>query len=161
MTKALMEIFARRDSLRRHDWARHSGGSVVHDDHGAIHVAVALVSFAGGIVGMFVHTRTFERDARRQKFWPVSLALALAALIAFFLQGEGSWMGLYQRMLVGTITLWLILVAFRLRSIAGAAATDPGKSTRHLPGQLGVAKRTRRDRTDATGGCKGSGVGHA
>ena len=81
MTKALMEIFARRDSLRRHDWARHPGGSLVHDDHGTFHFAVALVSFVGGIVGMFVHTRTFERDARRRKFWPVSLALAFAALI--------------------------------------------------------------------------------
>jgi hypothetical protein len=77
------------------------------------------------------------------------------------LQGEGSWVGLYQRMIVGTITLWLILVAFRLRSIAGAAATNPGKSTRNLPGRLGVAKRTRRDRTDATDGSKGSGVGDA
>jgi hypothetical protein len=55
---------------------------------GAIHVAVALVSFVGGKVGMFVLTRTSEQDARWRKFWPVSLALA--ALIAFFVQGEGS-----------------------------------------------------------------------
>ncbi len=104
MTKALMEIFARRNPLRRHDRA--------------------LVF-------------PFEE----------------------ILHGEGSWVELYQRMLVGTITLWLILVAFRLRSISGAAATDPGKSTRNLPGRLGVAKRTRRERTDATDGSKGSGVG--
>jgi hypothetical protein len=69
--------------------------------------------------------------------------------------------GLYQRMLVGTITLWLIMVAFRLRSIAGVAATEPGTSTRSAPGRLGVAKRTRRDQTDATDGSKGSGVGDA
>ena len=77
------------------------------------------------------------------------------------LQGEGPWVGLYQRMLVGTIALWLILVAFRLRSISGAAATDPGKSTRNLPGRLGVAKNKCRDRTDATNSFKGSGVGRA
>jgi hypothetical protein len=89
------------------------------------------------------------------------VSLALAALIVFFLQAEGSWVGLYQRMLVETITLWLILVAFRLRSIAGAAATDPGKSTRNLPGRLRVAKRTRRDRKDATDGSKVSGASRA
>ena len=106
MTKALMEIFARRNPLRRYDRAQ---------------------------------VFPFEE----------------------ILQGEGSWVGLYQRMLVGTITLWLILVAFRLRSIAGAAATNPGKSTRDLPGRFGVAKRTRRDRTSATDGSKGSGIGDA
>lgn len=64
----------------------------------------------------------------------MSLALAFAALVVFFLQGEGAWVGLYQRMLVGTTTLGLILVAFRLGSLVkdtsagqparGKAATD-------------------------------------
>ena len=87
---------------------------------GTVHVATALVSFVGGIAGMFVLTKTFKQDARWRKFWPASLALAFAALVVFFVQGEGPWVGLYQRMLVGTITLWLVLVAFRLRSVAKA-----------------------------------------
>jgi hypothetical protein len=85
---------------------------------GTVHVATALVSFVGGIAGMFVLTRTFKRDVRWRAFWPASLVLAFAALVVFFAQGGGPWVGLYQRMLVGTITLWLALIAFRLFSIA-------------------------------------------
>lgn len=89
---------------------------------GTIHIVVALLSFVCGIAGMFVLSRTFKRDTRWQTLWFVSLVLALAALVVFFLQGEGPWVGLNQRMFVGTITLWLILVAFRLRSFASGAS---------------------------------------
>lgn len=70
---------------------------------------------------MFVLSRTFKRDARWRSLWPVSLVLAFAALITFFLMGDGQWTGLYQRVFIGTILLWLILVAIRLRSIASGA----------------------------------------
>ena len=50
--------------------------------------------------------------------------LAVAALVGFFLQNELPWVGLSQRIFVGTITLWLVLVAFRLRSIAKAASAE-------------------------------------
>lgn len=85
---------------------------------GTIHIVVALLAFVCGIASMFVLSGTFKRDARWRALWPVSVALAFAALVVFFLQSEGPWVGLYQRMYVGTITLWLILVAFRLRSFA-------------------------------------------
>lgn len=85
---------------------------------GTIHIVVALASFVCGIASMFVLSRTFKRDPRWRALWPVSLALAFVASVVFFLQSEGPWVGLYQRTFVGTITLWLILVAFRLRSIA-------------------------------------------
>jgi hypothetical protein len=50
------------------------------------------------------------------------LVLAVIALVGFFLQSELPWVGLSQRTFVGTITLWLVLVAFWLRSIARAAS---------------------------------------
>jgi hypothetical protein len=87
------------------------------------------------MAGMFVLSMTFKRDARWRSFWPYSLALAFAALITFFLKGDGQWTGLYQRIFNGTILLWLILAAIRLRSIAsrsveGKGITDEtGKST--------------------------------
>lgn len=93
---------------------------------GTVHLGVSALAFGLGKVGMFVLSVTFERDARWRVLWPVSPVLASAALSLFFLQGEGPWVGLYQRMLVGTVTLWLLLVAFRLRSIAkGASAEQP------------------------------------
>ena len=94
---------------------------------------LALLSFASAIAGMFVLFRTFKRDVRWRAFWPVSLAVAFAALVGFFLQSEGPWVGLYQRILTGTIALWLILVAFRLHSVAKGTlvrrAAQDGEST--------------------------------
>ncbi len=81
---------------------------------GAVHIVATLVSFVGGIAGMFVLSRTFARDPRWRTFWPVSLALAFAALILLFLLGEGPRVGLYQRFLSGTFALWQVLVAVRL-----------------------------------------------
>jgi hypothetical membrane protein len=89
---------------------------------GTIHIVVSALAFVFGIAGMFVLSRTFKRDARWRAFWPWSLVLAVAALVGFFLQSEVPWVGLSQRIFVGTITLWLVLVAFRLRSIAKAAS---------------------------------------
>ena len=87
---------------------------------GTVHIVVSALAFVFGIAGMFVLSRTFKRDARWRAFWPWSLVLAVAALVGFFLQSEVPWVGLSQRIFVGTITLWLVLVAFRLRSIAKA-----------------------------------------
>lgn len=87
-----------------------------------IHNGIALVSFISAIAGMFVLSWTFKRDTRWRALWPVCLALAFAALISIFLQDQGPWVGLYQRIFVGTITLWLIVVALRLRSLANDAA---------------------------------------
>jgi hypothetical protein len=52
------------------------------------------------------------------------LVLAVIALVGFFLQSELPWVGLSQRIFVGTITLWLVLVAFRIRSLAKAASAE-------------------------------------
>lgn len=97
---------------------------------GAVHVVAALIGLVGGTLGMLVLTRTFRRHVRWQRFWPASLALAGAALILLFLQDQGPHIGLYQRLLSGTTSLWLTLVALRLPSAtagtAGMAAAHPG-----------------------------------
>ena len=84
---------------------------------GTVHVVVSLLAFAG----MFVFSRTFKRDARWRPYWPFSLAFA--ALITFFLVSDGQWIGLYQRIFIGTIVLWLILAAMYLHSIARSVPT--------------------------------------
>jgi hypothetical protein len=92
---------------------------------GAVHIVASALAFVFGIAGMLVFSRTFKRDARWQAYWPVSLALSFVALIGFFLQNEGPWVGLSQRIFIGTVFLWQVLVAFWLRSIAkGASAAQ-------------------------------------
>lgn len=61
---------------------------------------------------------------------PVSVALACAALLLLFLQDQGPLVGLYQRLLSGTIALWSTLVALRLPPNRPRAAR-PRRSGRH------------------------------
>jgi hypothetical membrane protein len=98
---------------------------------GIVHIGVSALAFVFGIAGMFVLSRTFKRDARWRAFWPLSLVLAVAALVAFIVSvpSQGPWVGLIQRIFIGTIILWQVLVAFRLRSIArGATAEQPSRA---------------------------------
>jgi hypothetical protein len=91
---------------------------------GTIHVAVALVSFLCVIPGMFILFRTFLLEKRWRSFTQWWLALfPSAALALLFVQAEGPWVGLMQRLLVGVISAWLILVAFKVRSIAKCGDT--------------------------------------
>lgn len=87
---------------------------------GWIHSLTALVSYLCAIVGMFILTWTSARDARWRSLVVWSSLFAGAALALLFVQSEGPWVGLMQRLLVSTISVWLILVAFRVRSIASA-----------------------------------------
>ena len=91
---------------------------------GTVHILAALVAFVCAVLGMFVLTRTFKRDARWGSYWRLSLALAVAALVAFFLPSEGAWTGIFQRIFVGIIIAWMVLAALRLRSLAGDAPTQ-------------------------------------
>lgn len=92
---------------------------------GAIHIVVSALAFLSIIAAMFVLSRTFKQNIRWRSFWSVSLVLAFAAFVTFFLTGDGQWTGLYQRVFIGTIVLWLILAAIRLRFIA-RKSTPPG-----------------------------------
>lgn len=92
---------------------------------GTIHIVVSALAFLSIIAAMFVLSMTFKQNIRWRSFWTVSLVLAFAAFVTFFLTSDGQWTGLYQRVFIGTIVLWLILVAIRLRSIA-RKSTPPG-----------------------------------
>jgi hypothetical protein len=86
-----------------------------------IHSGVALVSFICMIVAMVVLTRTFLLEPR----WRASLSrwIVLFPCAAFSLllgQSEGTWVGLMQRLLVGVISAWMIVVAIRGRTIAAS-----------------------------------------
>ena len=89
---------------------------------GTIHIVVSALAFLSIIAAMFVLSRTFKQNIRWRSFWPISLVLAFAAFVTFFLTSDGQWTGLYQRVFIGTIVLWLILAAIRLISIARKSA---------------------------------------
>ena len=91
---------------------------------GTVHIVAAPVAFVCAILGMFVLTRTFKRDAGWQPYWRLSAALATVALVAFFLPSEGTWAGIFQRVFVGAIIAWMVLAARRLRSTSGEASSQ-------------------------------------
>jgi hypothetical protein len=90
---------------------------------GTIHVIVAVVSFICAIVGMFVLTWTFRRAVRWRSLLPWSVLFPAGALSLIIVQTQGPLVGLLQRLLVTIISTWLILVAFRVRSIAASEET--------------------------------------
>lgn len=93
--------------------------SVEQTPTGLIHLGAALVAFVSLLLAIFVLSFTFRRGAGWQQFAPWSFALGVMALVAFFLPSEGGRAGLYQRIFVGIVMLWLALVALRLRAVAG------------------------------------------
>lgn len=98
---------------------------------GWIHSITAFVAYLSVITGMLVLTWTFARDMRWRSLVVGSALLAGAALALLFVQSEGPWVGLMQRLMITAISGWLILVALRVPSIA-AAAPDivPSESVR-------------------------------
>jgi len=94
---------------------------------GTAHGVVSLLGFLLGLAGVFVLSRTFKRDARWRAVWPWSLALAFVMLVGFIVLAQSAgtpWIGLIQRIFNGTIILWLVLVALRIRSISKGASTE-------------------------------------
>jgi len=87
---------------------------------GVIHSLIALISFLGMIIGMFILTRTFALLPAWRPLTRVLVFVQAGALALFVVQGEGPLVGLLQRLFVAVISGWIILVALRVRRIAGS-----------------------------------------
>jgi hypothetical protein len=87
---------------------------------GTIHVVISLVSFLAMIVAMFILTRTFRLDPRWRSLSPWIVLGPAAALSLLVVQSEGPWVGIMQRLLVGVIAAWIVVVALRVRALAAA-----------------------------------------
>jgi hypothetical protein len=88
---------------------------------GTIHIVVALISFLCVIPGMYLLTWHFFGEARWRRitsWWMMLFPSATLALL--FIQSEGPRVGLNQRLFVAVVSAWLILVALKVRSIAGS-----------------------------------------
>lgn len=97
---------------------------------GWIHSITAFVAYLSVITGMLVLTWTFARDMHWRSLVVGSALLAGAALALLFVQSEGPWVGLMQRLMIAAISGWLILVALRVRSVAAASQIVPSESVR-------------------------------
>jgi hypothetical protein len=86
-----------------------------------IHIAISLVSFPCMIVGMYVLFRTFILAPAWQPLVPWIVRFPAAALPLFLGQSRGPWGGILQRLLVLSISLWMIVVALRARAITTKA----------------------------------------
>ncbi len=101
----------------------------------ALHGMGVGLAFVSGPAGMLVLSGIFARHARWSSFYPLSLALGFAALVGLIdlvvvatgvsdlvealgpvARSFGGY-GVIQRMFVGTVILWMILAASRLRSV--------------------------------------------
>lgn len=102
------------ECIERFDAGTHVSMSAAAIAHGV----GALLGILLLILGMLVLSRAFKRDQRWRSLWPGSLALGLAALVQFFLAGEGLVGAILMRTLVVTLVIWMVLVALRLRSSA-------------------------------------------
>lgn len=92
---------------------------------GSIHIAVSLISFVLVLAGILTLTAAFGRAAAWRSLRPLSLVLGLAALGAFVVSGaaqDASWWGASQRIFVGLVLLWLLIIADRLRTRGSARA---------------------------------------
>lgn len=85
---------------------------------GMIHITISLVSFPAIIIAMIIFSWSLRRLPEWGSFSIWSAFLTLAVLPLFLGQGEGPWVGLMQRLMVTTISAWLILVALRIQWIA-------------------------------------------
>ena len=102
-----------------------------------LHLTGAGLAFFSAPAGILVLSRVFARDAQWSSFYPLSLALGFAAVVALIdmttiliglsnlveTLGPGArrsveGVGIIQRVFVVTVILWMALAATRLRSIA-------------------------------------------
>lgn len=99
--------------------------------HGAIHLVVALLAFLGGAIGVYLLSSHFASSPvlRPAQGWATLLAL----LVIVFVVGElalGVFTprvsevagGLLERLFLGSVLLWILLVALFL-------AREPGRAT--------------------------------
>ncbi len=92
--------------------------------HGIIHLLVATLAFACGAVGALLLSLSFARDTRLQSLRTPAMVIATLAIIALFPVLFGTSVnalqhnfGLFERIFIGLVLLWMLIVAFHLRAL--------------------------------------------
>lgn len=103
-----------------------------HTLHGLIHLVVALIAFVAAAVGELLIALRLARDPTWAAVRPALLIIACAALVSLVVLipatgsvargATGSVFGLFERIFIGLVLLWMALVAVRVVSRPAAGA---------------------------------------
>jgi hypothetical protein len=101
--------------------------------HGMIHLATAAIAFLAAAVGMLLLSVRFSEDRRLASFRTPALGLSVGAVVAllvvFYVESRPRLFvesfGLFERVFIGAVLLWMLLVALYLLRSA-AASPRPG-----------------------------------
>jgi hypothetical membrane protein len=96
---------------------------------GHIHAIVSALTFAGATLALLLLGAGMQRDVRWRGWVGLTLGLGLltlAATVLFALGSSSNLAGLFERLLVAPILLWLVLVGIRI-------ARHPGLAERPRP----------------------------
>jgi hypothetical protein len=94
--------------------------------NGMIHSVTAFISTVSILLAMIILSWKFRKDARWRSLVVWSALLSTAAFSLSFAQSAGPRVGLMQRFLSTVVSLWLIMTAFRARSIALSEKENDG-----------------------------------
>lgn len=92
--------------------------------HGLIHLMVAFLAFICGAVGEVVLSRRLGADPRFRAVAPAATAIAILAVVALvltFLAAPTHVFGLLERVFIGLVLLWMVVVAARIQSSRATA----------------------------------------
>ncbi|MGO8949703.1 MAG: DUF998 domain-containing protein [Ktedonobacterales bacterium] len=89
--------------------------------HGVIHLLLALIAFICASIGELLIGSRLARDERWRSLNPVTQGVAVAALVVLLVMlariGALHYGGLIERIFLGLILLWMLLIAYRLQSL--------------------------------------------
>lgn len=92
--------------------------------HGIIHLLVALIAFICGATGELLLSLRFANDPRLHSLRSPALVIAILAsiiLLVLFVAPSSRMLshitGLVERIFIGLLLLWMLVVAFRLRAL--------------------------------------------
>jgi hypothetical membrane protein len=85
--------------------------------HGVIHLFVALLAFICGAIGELLLALHFAKDDRWRSLRTPTLTIAILAIFMFVVQllALPHGHGLVERVFIGLVLLWMLVVALRLR----------------------------------------------
>lgn len=95
-------------------------GSVV-TVHGTIHNLTALVAFTGGAFGALLLSLHFPQENRLRRLTTTAEIIGVLGVVAYFVTGAGFFVhrlshafGLIERVFIGLVLLWMLVVAIQL-----------------------------------------------
>lgn len=86
---------------------------------GTVHVIGAGIGFLSVLVAMSILAWTFSKDPRWRGLTPWIALFPAATAVLLAVQAEGPLIGLFQRLLLATISAWLLVVVLKARTVIG------------------------------------------